>query len=245
MRVHRAADAHCAPGGAQGAQVVGIEVGGVAAARGRRRAGAPRAPARSPPAPGGAAGAARAPAAARAPVPARRDAGAPGGRARRPGGRGGAPRDRDDAAAQRVGRRDRAHDDAISGAGEQRLLQARLPAARRRGRPGARPSRACRGARARASVARVAQRRARSRAPATGATAPGRGDDVAAGDLAQVDPGQVERHALAGAGALDGLVVDLHRAHPHRRARRQQLRAGRRVPPRPTTACRSPRCRRP
>ena len=53
-----------------------------------------------------------------------------------------------------------------------------------------------------------------------------RGDDVAARDLAPLDPDEVEGDALARAGALDGLVVDLRRARTaHRRARRQQTSA--------------------
>ena len=112
----------------------------------------------------------------------------------------------------------------------------------RRARRSARRTRACRGGRARASRARVAQvelavehvgRRAPRRARRPRRRARRRA----------VDAGEVEGDALAGAGALDRLVVDLHRAHPHRAcppgaARRRSPGADRARPQR----ARSPPC---
>ena len=126
-----------------------------------------------------------------------------------------------DAPAEGVGRGDRAHHDTVAGAGQQRPFQARLPeAVAELGQPRGRLARAVVHVRAH-PVAGAAQRQlavdhARLRQRAR------RREHVAARDVADRDAGQVERNALAGLRALDGLVVDLHGAHPHLRAGRQQ-----------------------
>ena len=148
-----------------------VEVGGVAAARGRRRAGAPRARGRSPRAARARRG--RPAAAARA---AARGSGSGSPRRRRSrrastsaapavAARGGVEHD---AAAEGVGRRDRAHDDAVAGARHaagcsRRACHSPSPSV---GQARGRLARAVVHVRAH-PVRRVAQRRARSRGPAT------------------------------------------------------------------------------
>jgi len=49
------------------------------------------------------------------------------------------------------------------------------------------------------------------------------GQHVAAADLADRDPGQIDRHPLSGGDVLERLVVDLHRADTDTAPRGQQL----------------------
>ncbi len=120
----------------------------------------------------------------------------------------------DDPAAERVRRRDRADDDPVAAAREHRPLEPQLPepVAERR-QPRRRLARAVVDVDAHrvVGVAQV-ERRVEDRARRDGARG---GEDVAAPDRAAVDPGEVQRDALARLGALDGLVVDLDAAHAH------------------------------
>ena len=97
---------------------------------------------------------------------------------------------------------------------DDRLLQAQLEEARRRARRAAPAPRACRGGRAtarrrpaarRAWPRRAPRRRGRWAASASPATT-----TSPRATSSRVDPGEVERHALARLRALDGDVVHLH-----------------------------------
>ena len=161
---------------------------------------------------------------------ARRGGGARGARGPRGAGRGGARGVEDDAAAERVGRRDRAHDDAVAVARRAAARSRRAATARRRGRSAARAPRGCRGGRGRAARGgRVADVEAQSSTSAGSSRCPAR-ERVAAADGAALDAGEVDGDALAGVRARHRLVVDLHRAHARRRARGQQREARRRAP---------------
>ena len=249
VRVHRAADADGAPGGAQrargrrrsrsaalrrlvagGAQALLERERGVRQRRGRRGGRAARRR-------GGGSGSGSG-------SPRRRRSRRASASARRPWRR--AARVEHDAAAERVGRRDRAHDDAVAGARRAAAARSRsLPAARRRGRPGAPgasrvPWWTCdahrRGVRRAASSVAVER-------PGDGATAPGAATTSPRATSRRSTPTRLSATRWPARGALDGLVVDLHRrARAPRVPAGQERQARRRARSRPTTACPSRPC---
>ena len=132
--------------------------------------------------------------------------------ARRPWRR--AARVEHDAAAEGVGRGDRAHDDAVAGAGEQRLLQPRLPQpAAEVGQARGRLARAVVHVRAHA-VARVAQRELAVEHPRRRHRARVRRRRRRARRRARSTPARLSATRWPAPRALDGLVVDLHRRAP-------------------------------
>ena len=129
-----------------------------------------------------------------------------------------------DAAAERVGRRERADHHAVAARGHERLLEAQLEvAAAELGQPGRRLARAVVHGDSRAAVGPRVGRGPGERdvdAEARRQLLPGH-HDVSAAHLVAADAGQVERHPLARLGALARLVVDLDGADARRGARGQ------------------------
>ena len=126
-----------------------------------------------------------------------------------------------DSSAERVRRSDPPHDEPVAVRRDERMLEAKLEEApAERGHPRGRLPRAVvhldPAGRLLANVECDVHHVGRAQRAA------GVGEDVAAGDLAHLDPHQVDGHALAGSRALHRTVVDLDRAHPRLEATRKQ-----------------------
>jgi FAD/FMN-containing dehydrogenase len=118
------------------------------------------------------------------------------------------------AAAQGVGRRDRAHDDVVAGAGEQRALEAQLPqAGAERGEPARRLAGAVVDVDARAVLGVRAQREGRVEDAAGPDDARG-GDHVAAADGAALEAGEVTDAAIAESEAQRAMIWKIREDYP-------------------------------
>ena len=129
-----------------------------------------------------------------------------------------------DAAAERVGNADRADDDAISGLGEQRPLQTRLPQLL----PEVdQPRRARAGAVVHLDAASGGLVELERQVEAVGRLdrAVEAAEHVSGRDLLARDAGEVDRHPLSGGGALVWAIVNLHAPNTHDAASRQQPQA--------------------
>jgi hypothetical protein len=126
-----------------------------------------------------------------------------------------------DSSAERVWRGDPPHDEPVARRRDERMLEAKLEEApAERGHPRGRLPRAVVHLDPAGRVLPKVERGVHHVGGAQGAVAVG--EDVAAGDLAHLDPHQVDGHALAGRGALHRAVVDLDPAHPRLQPTRKQ-----------------------